>query len=162
MYSGKSLGVVALLVFLLALPAYTQSYVYESSFLYLGDYPGNADPFYTVELQGITHDDDYWYITNQWNIFKFHISDDLDSSSPRDSKQLTTIAALNGYNHFGDLSHYKHNGQSYLVIAVEDNVGSLTHVIAVFKSSTLEFMGKAPLTGHISAACCGVDTAGNI
>ena len=35
---------------------------YESYFLYLGNHPTEANPGWHVSVQGITHDDDHWFM----------------------------------------------------------------------------------------------------
>jgi hypothetical protein len=135
---------------------------YESYYRFLGNYPDEDKPVYHKECQGITHDDQFWYITNKWTIWKFHVTDDLRDDSERDLKQLSSVGDLAGYEHLGDPSYYyyKDGNQGYLLVPVEDVDRELTPVLAVFRSNDLGYVGKAVLNGHSDAACCAVDPKG--
>lgn len=64
--------------------------------------------------QGVAHDDENWYFTNQWYIFKIPLSTDLTTINNIQSYAVRGLPQDCG--HFGDLDYY--NGKLY--IPVED------------------------------------------
>jgi hypothetical protein len=150
---------------------------YESYYLYLGHYPDNASPGYHEDVQGITHDDNNWFITQsdaddddpaERSLWKIPVTHDLASVSPNDPGvlriSLDDIPALasKGYDHFGDLSYYKnenYDGEGYLVIPV---AGGPAGILAVFRAGDLGFVGHAELSGGTDAGWCAIDANGNV
>jgi len=54
---------------------------YEAYFLYLGDHPSEANPGWHQEVQGIRHDNGYWYITQESKLWKIPVTHDLSHSA---------------------------------------------------------------------------------
>lgn len=150
---------------------------YESYFLYLGNYPNDVNPGYHEDVQGITHDDSNWFITQsdaddedpaERSLWKIPVTQNLGSVSPhtpgvlRISLDDIPELASKGYDHFGDLSYYKnenHDGEVYLVIPVTRGPAGL---LAVFRARDLGFVGHAELSGGTSAGWCAIDPNGRV
>jgi hypothetical protein len=136
---------------------------YESYFLYLGEHPSEEETGWHQDVQGITHDGDYWFITQIGVLWKIPVSHDLKSVSTSDPGvsqiRLDNVKPLHdlGYGHFGDLSYYEYGGEGYLVIPVE---GGPTPAIAVFLSKNLEYVCHAGLSEQTGAGWCAIDPDG--
>jgi hypothetical protein len=127
---------------------------YEGYYLYLyddgGDYPSLDNPGWHEESQGITHDDNNWFITQKWALWKIAVNLDLAGpGSPNVTPGLYRIylgdvseLSSQGYDHFGDLSYYEHVGQGFLLIALEvlTDKPNQKPAIAIFKAETLDFL----------------------
>lgn len=66
-------------------------------------YPGNSSNAWSEEAQGVTHDHSHWYLSNRWNIRKFHYTQSLNSNSPL---QIVGLPG-DGCNHFGDITYHQ-------------------------------------------------------
>lgn len=87
---------------------------YEAYYLYLyddgGDHPSLRNPGWHEEAQGITHDDNNWFITQKWALWKIAVNLDLAGpGSPNVTPGLYRInlgdvreLSSQGYDHFGD------------------------------------------------------------
>lgn len=140
---------------------------YESYFLYLGEHPANANPGWHEDVQGVTHDDSYWFITqaheedtSEQALWKIPVSHDLGSVSPSDPGVTRILVgdvselAAEGYWHLGDLSYYKFDGQGYLIIPVEFGC----HAISIFRADNLVFVDYFKICDwQANASWCAVD-----
>ena len=127
-----------------------------ATYKFLADYPDNKERDWTDSLQGVTHNNDgYWIFTQKTRIFKFHISEDLEAASrvgnPNTEPMPQPLAQL-GCNHFGDPEYILLNGEGFLFVPVEGEDGGACQdkpVIAVFRDSggegSLEFVDWALL-----------------
>src|SRR6266480_3404344 len=52
---------------------------YQTYFRYLNDYPNHKELGWALHVQGATHDDDHWYITQEARIWRFPVTLDLNS-----------------------------------------------------------------------------------
>jgi len=157
-------AIVALLVLAAAVTASGQV-PYEGYYLFLNDYPRNANPGWHVEAQGLAHDENNWFITQQKAIWKIPVSRDIWSpAGPGTSVvDIDSLEALNlptdddNYNHFGDADYIKMDGQGLLFVPVEHKhrEGDLPviPVIAVFRVSD---SGLFPLAWQRLAAPNGL------
>ena len=87
----------------------------------LNDAPFQASYDFTEKLQGITHDNTYWYLTNsddEGGLARVPLTGDLSSTPP-----VVITEPFPGFTHPGDLDHY--NG--WLYIALERGSGSSTY-----------------------------------
>lgn len=143
--------------------------LYEAYYLYLGNYPSEANPGWHENVQGLTHDRDNWFITQTKDLWKIPVTHDLDSVSPTD-RGVTRIGLGSvpelvnaGYNHFGDPEYYDFDGQGYVVIPIED-VDNRTpcNGIAVFRAETLEFLALQCLSGQGAAPWVAIGPEGNL
>lgn len=144
---------------------------YESYFLYYGQHPKEKEAGWHQDAQGITHDENYWFITQsdtdgepeERSLWKIPVTHDLESVSPSDPGvtriSLDDVKPLCdlGYNHLGDLSYYEYKGEGYLVIPVE---GGTIPALAVFRSSNLDYVGHDLLVGQTDAGWCAIDPDG--
>ncbi len=146
---------------------------YESYFMYLGNYPDEANPGWHENVQGLAHDEAYWYITQTQAVWKIPVSHPLGvKASANPDTRLVTLAQIGdlataGCNHFGDPDHFVHNGNGYLLIPVEGCSGG--PAIAVFESavfgqgSSLGYVGRAHLDAQgDKAGWVAVDPAGAV
>ena len=82
---------------------------------YIGEYPpGDREPGWSNELNGICHDDYNWYITQDGNVWKFPVDHDLNKTVKKEDPSRG-IYKRNYGSHLGDCDCY--NG--YLFVPVE-------------------------------------------
>lgn len=150
-----------------AVPAHGQCRTTEptySSFLYLATWPDNDSPGWHSEVQGLAHDDDHWYITQKYAIWRIPAQHDLShdaSAFPR--RHISSYTQLAGYKHFGDADCYRPPGGGPRVLIVPVEGTAPQPAIAFFHADdTLECYGKANLAvGQGSnAAWAAVDPQG--
>jgi hypothetical protein len=145
----------------MAAPATT---AYEAYYLYLGNYPNEANPGWHVNVQGLTHDSDNWFITQETDLWKIPVTHDLRSVSANDPgvRRLRlgsiTELATEGYDHFGDPTYYAFGGSGYLLAPME---GGPHPAIAIFRASDLGYVDHAYLPEQSQAGWCAVDPQGN-
>jgi hypothetical protein len=152
--------------------ATAQRQLFEAYYNYLGNYPKGAETDWSWEAQGLAHDDDHWFITQRWRLWKIPVTQDLKSVSaggevlskwlykppfyaPGDLPELYS----EGYNHLGDPCYYEFGGQGYVLVPVE---GDAQPAIAIFRAKDLEYVIHAYLPGQSHAAWCAVDPQGNL
>jgi hypothetical protein len=117
---------------------------------YLNNYPSNHNSNWTENLQGVTHDFEHWFFTQQERVWKIHARRDLNADPITADVQVDMPGELYdlGCNHFGDPDHFVWNDQGYLFIPVEgdDDCGQVP-VVAVFRNEpdALPYIGFAPL-----------------
>jgi hypothetical protein len=93
------------------------TFVYRSNYPHDREYCGDTSCL-NQSIQGVAHDQEYWYFTNRWYIFRIPQSTPIGQIDPRDY----TVAYLpDGCDHFGDLDYYKPvasqpNGKLYLPV----------------------------------------------
>lgn len=113
---------------------------------FLGDYPSNHNAGWTDKLQGVTHDSEHWYFTQEKKLWKFHVRKDLgvDPLKADASADMPDELKNLGCNHFGDPDYFELDGQGYLFVPVEGgNDCQRVPIVAVFRveRSTLPFVG---------------------
>jgi hypothetical protein len=164
-------GLALPLVGMFAVQAGGEPAHYESYFLYLGDYPGHAEPGWQEDVQGVTHDESCWYITqgskrypSDRALWRIPVGHDLSSVSHDDAGVTRRLIddvpdlAEKGYWHFSDLDHYEYKGNGYLLIAVE---GDATPVLAVFRANaSLDYLGCAEVEEQATFPWVAVDPCG--
>jgi hypothetical protein len=176
-----------LLGMILTLSTVSLAQHYEGSYLYVSEYPSDVTPGWHEDVQGITHDDDFWYITQsdkedsnpyERSLWKIPVSHDLQDPvfllplvpslglfpgiSVRlldDVKELYNL----GYNHFGDLTYYydKNSGEDFLAVAMERPQPGCA-AIAFFRAKDLAYLGHHKLTKQNNAGWCAIDNDGYI
>ncbi len=145
---------------------------YESYFLFNGAYPDEEETSYSGEcqnnMQGITHDDDNWYISQTYDLWKIPVEYDLrhvdhTSQFPEvvrvrlydmELPDGTSLVNL-GYYHIGDLSYYR----GYVIAPIEAN-SPQPHGIFLFRADDLQCMGYATISGYRDLGWVAVDSAG--
>ncbi|UCE60653.1 MAG: hypothetical protein JSU63_02660 [Phycisphaerales bacterium] len=142
---------------------------YEGYYFYIGDYPYDANPGWHEDVQGVTHDDDYWFITQSVEddpgrqaIWKIPVGFALASAAVPGINGVRRVLMIDypalvaqGYWHFGDPSYYRFEGQGYLIVPVEFECWG----IAIFNADTLALIGSAPLCTYQTGGVpwCAVD-----
>jgi hypothetical protein len=148
----------------LIVPVNIWSQDFESYYLYLGDYPREANTGWHEEAQGVTHDDDNWFITQDVALWKIPVTHNLWSVSPIDPGVLKKTFAdypnltNAGYGGFGDLDYYKYNGIGYLAIGLSS--ATLPPAVGIFKASDLSYVAHAQLTTHKTVKWCAIHPGG--
>jgi len=105
----------------------------ETYYVYINDHPQEASVDWAEnDGQGLTHDADAWFITQQYALWKVPVTVDLAQdlgplvgSGEGDVKRLrlndAELPELSGYDHFGDPDYYELSGTGYVLVPVEDN-----------------------------------------
>ena len=138
---------------------------YEGYYLFFGAHPDNEEPFYSVDAQGLTHDESNWFITQLQDLWKIPVEYDLGeqgvaTSDPGVLHVHISDAPLGqlGYKHFGDPDHHK--GYVLVPVGFQDEQ---PNGILLFKGADLSYVGRALLpTGVEDGGWVAVDTAGYI
>ncbi len=126
------------------------------------DYPKGTRLSWSDELQGVTHDSDYWFFTQKNRLWRFPVDCDLEKVSNSEEmrnagipKELTKL----GYDHFGDLDHF--GGFLFVPVTGGEGHSRGTPVIAVFRASDLHYVGCSQLSkddasGQTTARWCAI------
>src|SRR6185295_10772046 len=127
---------------------------------FLGNRPDEGTPGWHEEAQGLAHDADNWYVSQNPGfgvtfqggpqLWRIPVTRDLAhdvgcGDTGVSCKRLfdTPLFAL-GYNHYGDIDFFQTGGRSFLVVPIEG--GDPGPAIAFFRGDeTLEFLGLAPV-----------------
>ena len=128
--------------------------------IFLGNYPDERSGFWTDNIQGVTHDNDHWFITQTTRLWRIPIGQDL-SVLLLDFDQVLVVEipdALGdlGYNHLGDLDIL----DGHLLVPVErpDRIAA----IAAFRADDLSLAdiaylpGESPAVGQTKAGWCAI------
>lgn len=128
------------------------------AFTFVNDYPAEASPGWTNNIQGVTHDHDHWYFSQfDANIWRIPVGRDLAKAVGAGELAGTPIPAplrALGYDHFGDLDYF----DGHLYVALEANDASIPQPprVCLFEARSLAFLGSAVLTGQGNAPWCAV------
>jgi hypothetical protein len=135
---------------------------YESYFLFNGAYPDSEEPFYSDNVQGLTHDDNNWFISQTGDLWKIPVEYDLNSDEvPTGVTHVSTsdihIAQL-GYVHFGAPDYYK----GYVLVPVGQD-DTAPDGFLLFGGENLQYVGRALLpAGYPDGGWVAIDPAGYI
>ena len=80
-------------------------------YTYIRNYPSDREMGWSEELQGVCHDKNNWFFTQNGNLWKFPVQHDLNNSCSR-AVPSKGILKLSTSFHLGDLDHY--NGYLYV------------------------------------------------
>ena len=170
------------------LPALCAQEFGESCYYFLGDYPRDANPDWTDKnawgvVQGLAHDRDHWFITQERKIWKIPVGHDLNVSANGApgvvTLRLCDVANLcvctnpfpglpdiyfcTKYDHFGDPECYEFGGQTFLLVPVEGDAGGQPPAIALFRADSLAYVAHTTnLDQQTQAPWCAVDPQGNV
>ena len=147
---------------------------------FLGNGPDEGNPGWHQEAQGLTHDADYWYATQNPGFFvdpvggtvaggprlwRIPVTTDLSSGVSCGAGGVSCKGLVEtplrdaGYNHYGDLDFHEFDGRGYILIPIEG--GDPGPGVAVFRAdATLEFVAFAPVPGQSHWGWLAVDPAG--
>jgi hypothetical protein len=117
---------------------------------FVGEYPADFEGDWTDNVQGLTHDDTHWYLTQTLDIFRIPVGRDFAQDhegapgvAHRDRDSYPELAA---YDHFGDISFF--NG--YVLLAVD--TGPPQGALALLRGDdTLDLVDVEPFPGQTSA-----------
>lgn len=149
------------LAFLMALAIVpcARAQVHEAYYMHESNYPV-GETSWSDDVQGLTHDDNNWFITNTHFIWKIPVHLDLRTvaflSPGVIRRSIGEYTDLLGYNHFGDADVFRHADTDYLVVPIEDGEATCTSgrpgAIAIFRCSDLSFVAKAVFPGQCNDA----------
>jgi hypothetical protein len=119
-------------------------------FAKLRSHPEDREQPWSEELQGVTHDDAHWFITQKSRLWKIPARIDLSAPMHADDAELGILTAplpaeaVPGYDHLGDLDGHA----GLLFVALEDSSGAHDARVAVFDAADLRFVASAVLPGQ--------------
>ena len=99
-------------------------------YTYIYQYPKDREMGWSHEINGVCHDENNWFFTQDGNLWKFPITHDINSvcNAPDAAKGILMVQEK---LHFGDIDHYK----GYIFVPVSDNVS-----IRIYRASDLSFV----------------------
>ena len=105
---------------------------------YICNYPSDREPGWSEELNGVSHDDDFWYFTQKKVIWKFPVTHDLNNSCKNENVSARIYRCHYGQScnctkdyHLGDIECF--NGYLFIPIASDGDP-----YIAVFATSNIK------------------------
>jgi hypothetical protein len=126
------------------------------------DYPSNRSIPWGIENQGVTHDEQFWYITQRDYMWKIPVDRPLSKAIGKDEAAIIKVGIpahlrAMGYNHMGDIDYYQGNiylpleGKNPNKILVYDAKDlSLVEELDLPKSQKhASWVAVHPKTGHI-------------
>ncbi len=142
---------------------------YEAYYNYLGNHPDEKwDTGWSSNTQGLTHDQDNWYITQDEpdRLWKIPVTKDLDGpltyNNPGPDVLVKVLDEtdmydlwIEGYDHMGDLSYH----EGYVLVPLE---GGPQPAIAAFRADTLQYVGHDYLDVQNGAGWCAIDPEGYV
>ena len=169
---------------------------YQQYFRFIGSYPfeegeEEGTPI-AWEVQGIAHDDKFWYFANNHTeqkreaLWRIPVEQDL-TDREIDSRPGVLVVQSNQiwcpteggmknlrddlhYHHFGDLVAYKASDRKYYLLVPLEGYAGAHPAIAVFRADSLQCLGldvlridhNNPPTLNNAAAWCAVDPDGYV
>jgi hypothetical protein len=127
---------------------------------YLGNYPDERQDDWTDECQGVTHDDDHWFITQKGSVWQVPLRKDLrDHLQDGVDGVLRRPIPVVGYDHFGDPD--VRGGILYIPLEGKRRIFWFITVprvprIVAFRASDLAFLWSAPLPRQQQAGWCAI------
>lgn len=122
------------------------------------DHPGGGTPGWSEVVQGVAHDADHWYFSQEHQLWRFPVTHDLDDDvDDKPFKRTGIPAELSrmfgmlrvGYDHFGDLDFF--DGRLHVPLE-----GMQPPLLCLF-TTNLAPQRFAPLTHQHSAPWCAVN-----
>lgn len=145
----------------------------QEYYRYLGNYPEDANPGWHEDVQGVTHDDDYWFITQSdtgeadeqvlWKIPVGHDLRQATGNSEITKREIRSYPQLNGYNHFGDLDYFNYRQRGFLIVGLSGD--DMPDALAVFRADTdtLDYVAHTTdFLNSVSSSWVAVDSDGFI
>jgi len=118
------------------------------------EHPRNGTPGWSESAQGVTHDDDNWYFTQEKALWRIPRTRDLAMDVAGDVLRVGIPAEIDGQggNHFGDLDCYR--GRLYLPLE-----GAAVAQLVVFEAPSLEYrpLFTTSLAQGDSCPWCAID-----
>ncbi len=133
---------VAVIAAMLSTPLASAQPRWEGYYRFLGDHPNQEENYWSHEAQGIAHDDDHWYITQQGDLWKIPVENDLSDNSPGPGtlhiEIENTFPGASGYDHFGDFEYVENAGVGFLFIPITGP--DRCEAVAVFRADNLDYV----------------------
>jgi hypothetical protein len=158
--TGCSLALLtALVLAILFRPAFAAHALVNCPPVFLGDYPDDFEGDWTPDVQGLTHDETHWYLTQTLKIYRIPVGRDFSQDHALQpgvtTRNRDSYPDLAAYDHFGDMSYF--NG--YVLLGVDS--GPPEGGLALFRADeTLDLVDVASFPGQSSAGWVGVDPDG--
>lgn len=136
---------------------------YESYLNYIGTRPSEAETKYAEEAQGLAHDENNWFISQVWALWKIPVDLDLAGNIQCDTpgvvcSNLDYVNELEEFNHVGDIDYYQYDESTgFLLLPLE---GGPNPAIAAFDPDNLQYIAHAELPNHNSISWVAVDADG--
>jgi len=109
-------------------------------YIFIGDYPSDAENSFSQEIQGMCHNDSFWFITRNDTpqLLKIPLSSDLRTARPFATVPIPEFLRQAGYNHMGDPDYAK----SFVFVPLEakGHFDTTMGAVAVFRASDLSFV----------------------
>jgi hypothetical protein len=140
----------------------------EAYLRYLGNNPSGVDADWTTDIEGISHDDTHWYLTQLNILYQVPLSQrlggDIKDPDGRYRIQLYNVPELAGFKHFGDISVYQKSPTEKYVLVPVDHGGGQPATLALFRADeTLAYVDSAPFPGQDEdAGWVAVDSKGYV
>jgi hypothetical protein len=131
---------------------------WPTAFTFVNDYPAEASPGWTNNIQGVAHDHDHWYFAQaDEQIWRIPVGRNL-AATVADGElagaPIPSSLRFLGYDHFGDLDCF--DGHLYVALEANDSDVPQPPRVCAFDARTLEFVGSAVLAGQGNAPWCAV------
>lgn len=125
------------------------SSVFALNLKYVSQYPDQSSVPWAKDNQGVTHDEEYWYISQRYYIWKIHKYLYLHRVNNTTHPQVTKIGIpkylrKRKYNHFGDITYY--GGLIYVPLeGKRPNRGNHPNILLTFDAKTMQLVGEYKL-----------------
>lgn len=117
----------------------------------LASHPLDVTQPWSDEVQGITHDEDHWYLGQTSRLWKIPVGLDLAAALTADLPPAGVLSVplaglgLDDFNHMGDLDWY--DGRLFVALEPREGVNRGSRVM-VFDAGDLRFIASAELPGQ--------------
>ena len=103
---------------------------------FINDYPRDKENHFSEEIQGVCHDDKYWFFTQDGSIWKIPVGQDLNQDFKSKSDKSKEVIKVTPGGHLGDMDYY----ENYLFIA--DHVAEDDTYISVYRAGDLSYVNR--------------------
>jgi hypothetical protein len=96
-------------------PAFLADELWDT-FVYEANFPHNRNNCWSLEAQGIAHDEDHWYVADRYHLRRYHRSQSLSECQVTHTFSIVEYSPWfpslptfphNGCNHIGDIVYYQ-------------------------------------------------------
>lgn len=124
---------------------------------FINDYPRDKENHFSEEIQGVCHDDKYWFFTQDGSIWKIPVQQDLNQDFKSKSDPSKDVTKVTPKGHLGDMDYY--DGHIFIAdqpskdsqsVKVCDAIEGAPY-ISVYKASDLSFVCRWLMSYHTRA-----------
>lgn len=152
-------GIALVQLLAVSIPGGAADKDYEAYYLFTGEFPHNEGTIYSHNFQGLTHDDNNWFLSTNSDgnshptLFKVpvqydlrHVSADLPDQYPGVIRRSlhddlpSHLVNYDKYHHFGDISYYEFNNTGFVLVPTESSV--TLDAVFLFRASDLQYIGR--------------------